>query len=739
MNIQVLNKLIFLSGAIGYSFVMRSVFWCLVLTLLLSLSCRAWADGDIVLADFEQPSYGQWVAAGTAFGPGPARGALPRQKRVEGFLGRGFVNSYHGGDGSTGTLSSPAFEVRRKFITFLIGGGKDPQRLALQLWVDGQLVRSATGASSDPHGSETLEPAFWDVADLAGRTATLRVVDSASGSWGHINVDHILFTDTPPPRLKVDVQREFKAEHRFVHLPIKNGAPKRMLTLFVDGQRVVSNAVELADGKPDWWAPMDVSFWRGRRLTLRVDKLPESSRALISMEHSDELKDASDLYKEPLRGQFHFSARRGWLNDPNGAVFYNGEYHLFFQHNPYGWRWGNMHWGHAVSKDLVHWRELGVKLLPDDMGPMYSGSAVVDLNNTSGFGAAGKPPLVLIYTAAGNPSVQGIAYSTDGRTFTKHAGNPVLGQVTRGSRDPKVLWHEDTQRWVMVLYARQEGKHTVQFFTSPDLKEWTFQSFTAGDVVGTGTFLFECPDFFELAVDGDPSQKRWVLLAADGQYAIGSFDGKHFVPEATHLVGQRGRGYYAAQSFSDVPDSRRVLMGWWKTATPEMPFNQSMTLPHEVRLVSTQNGLRLAFLPVKELESLRVDTRRLDLPPLLAQPAYSIEDLGSELLEIHTEFDPAEAKGLQLNVRGVEVVWDFVRREVSVAGHRAAAPAVSGRQRMIVFIDRTGVELFAADGQVYVPMPLNLDASNRRFSIGAQGGAIRLNAVEVHKLRSAWR
>ncbi len=179
---------------------------------------------------------------------------------------------------------------------------------------------------------------------------------------------------------------------------------------------------------------------------------------------------------------------------------------------------------------------------------MFSGSAVVDWNNSSGFGKDGKPPLVLFYTAAGNPTTQCMAYSTDGRNFTKYSNNPIVKEVTGGNRDPKVIWHEPSKRWVMVLYVEWEKKHTVHFYTSENLKDWTLASIVNGDAPGGG-FLYECPDFFELPVDGDASRKKWVLLGANSDYAIGDFDGKRFLPDSTRLKGHRGRGFYAAQSF----------------------------------------------------------------------------------------------------------------------------------------------------------------------------------------------
>jgi sucrose-6-phosphate hydrolase SacC (GH32 family) len=695
------------------------------------LTSGAVADDDILIADFEEDAYAPWTVTGEAFGPGPARGTLPGQMHVDGFRGKGLVNSFFNGDDTTGTLTSPEFRIERKYITFLIGGGKNEKKPAIQLLVDGDVVRSATGPNDKPGGSETLAPEFWDVSEFASRAAVLRIVDDAQGGWAHINVDHIVQTDTKPKGFVKDAERAFTASARYLHIPVKNGAPKRILTLLVDGQPAVRNDIELADGKPDWWAPMDVSAWRGKQLILRVDKLHEDSAALDAIEHTGALKDAENLYSEPLRGQFHFSARRGWNNDPNGLVFYNGEYHLFFQHNPYGWAWGNMHWGHAVSKDLVDWEELGEKLLPDDMGPMFSGSAVVDWKNSSGFGQDGKPPMVLFYTAAGNPTVQCIAYSTDGRSFTKYGGNPVLKQITAGNRDPKVIWHEPTGRWVMVLYVELRGVHTIHFFTSPNLKDWTFASKTDG--------FFECPDFFQLAVDGDESRKKWVLLGASSEYRVGLFDGVKFISESTKLPGHRGKGFYAGQSFSDVPDERRIFIGWFQTETKGMPFNQSMTVPLELRLTQTEDGPRMTFAPVKELDRLRAKTHRFNSQSLTPGDKNPLEGIPAELVELRVEFEPMDAGELAINIRGAIVSYDSKKQELSVAGQRGAAPLRDGKQRLTIFCDRTGLEVFASDGLCYMPLPSNVNPENRRILLETRGGTANIQSLEVHELRSAWK
>ena len=712
--------------------------------LALAIGCFLTAPvhaDDLMIADFEGDTYAPWTVTGEAFGSGPAHGPLAGQMNVEGFKGKGLVNSFNKGDDSTGSLTSPEFRIERKYLSFLIGGGMSAEKLALQLLVDGKAVRSATGPNDRPGGTEALAQGSWDVSELSGKSATLRIIDEAKGSWGHINVDHIMQTDVKPkgpPPLISNAERSLTASARYLHLPIKNGAPKRLVTLLVDGKVVVRNDIELADGTPDWWAPMEVSEWQGKPVTLRVDKLPEDSTALSSISQSDTVKDSEQMYRESLRGQFHFSPKRGWNNDPNGMVFYNGEYHLFFQHNPYGWGWGNMHWGHAVSKDLVHWQELGDKLLPDTMGPMFSGSAVVDWNNTSGFGKDGKPPLVLIYTAAGNPTVQAIAYSTDGRSFTKYSGNPVLQQITGGNRDPKVFWHEETQKWVMVLYVELQGKHTIHFFTSPNLREWTLASITEG-IAGTA-FLFECPDFFELPIDGDVTKKKWVLLGANSEYAVGTFDGTHFKPEETKLPGHRGRGFYAPQTFSDIPakDGRRIQIGWFQTETRGMSFNQSMTVPLELKLVSTTDGPRMTFSPVKELESLRGKTLALESMALKPGDKNPLDEFQVELLEIRTEIDPGDANEIVFNIRDSMIIYDAKKQELTVNGQRALAPLRDGKLRLTIYCDRTGLEVFASDGLCYMPMPFNCKPENRRILLETRGGSATVLTLEAYELRSAW-
>ena len=313
-------------------------------------------------------------------------------------------------------------------------------------------------------------------------------------------------------------------------------------------------------------------------------------------------------YKEAYRPQFHFTPKTNWTNDPNGLIHYKGEFHLFFQHNPFGIDWGNMTWGHAVSTDLVHWKQLPHAIHPDGLGTIFSGSGVVDWKNTGGFQTGDESVLVNFYTSAGShapkevPFTQSIAYSNDrGRSWTKYEGNPVIEHIERDNRDPKVIWHEPTQKWVMALYLDQND---YALFGSTNLKEWTRLS----DLQIPDT---ECPDIFELPVDGDPDNTKWVFWGAAGKYYVGNFDGTTFIPEGDAQRADHGANFYAAQTWSDVPESdgRRTQIAWMSgSKPPDMPFNQQMSFPCELTLRTTSEGIRLHREPVAEIENIHTYT-----------------------------------------------------------------------------------------------------------------------------------
>ena len=318
---------------------------------------------------------------------------------------------------------------------------------------------------------------------------------------------------------------------------------------------------------------------------------------------------------EPHRPAFHFTPKTGWMNDPNGMVYYEGEYHLFYQYYPDSTVWGPMHWGHAISRDLVSWEHLPIALYPDSLGLIFSGSAVVDWKNTSGFGINGKPPLVAMFThhlmrgeKAGRHDFQyqSLAYSNDkGRTWTKYAGNPVIPNTNaiHDYRDTKVFWYAPDQKWVVVLAA---GDH-IMLYNSPNLKDWTYLS-SFGKDLGAHGGVWECPDLFPLKVQGT-TQEKWVLIqnmnpggpngGSAAQYFIGDFNGKSFILDA-QLTGDlplwldHGRDNYAGVTWSDVPaaDGRRLFIGWmsnWDYAqvVPTKSWRSAMTLPRQLVLAKT--------------------------------------------------------------------------------------------------------------------------------------------------------
>lgn len=529
-------------------------------------------------------------------------------------------------------------------------------------------------------------------------------------------------------------------------LPVTHGAEVRRVNVLADGLRVRYLDIEAAEGEPDYWVWTDISPWCGRELVLEVDGLGSQSPFFAALQQTDTVPDDASMYREALRPQFHFTSRRGWVNDPNGLVFLDGVYHLFYQHNPFGWKWGNMSWGHAVSHDLIHWQERQDALHPDALGTMYSGSAVVDHANTSGLQTGEHPPIVLFYTAAGQhapepvPFTQCLAYSLDsGDTWEKYPGNPVVPHIAGGNRDPKVVWHPVAGHWVMALYLEKRGDEQVfALLVSDNLLDW--KQTQALCLPGSG----ECPDLFELAVDGEPGVSRWVFIGADGAHVIGEFDGRCFVPDGVPRMfycggaATRASGY-AAQTYSDIPpaDGRRILVPWLQTELPGMSFNQQLGAPVVLSLCRDAGDLRLCAQPVREIECLHgpehafVDVH-LDAGGALVCPS------AAELLHARATVTPGSATHVSIEVHGLRVEYDVTASMLECHGNSAPCPLVDGKLDMELLVDRASVEVFAGCGRVYMPVGVVLPELSRPLAVTAVGGAVIVESLRVWELKSAW-
>lgn len=456
-----------------------------------------------------------------------------------------------------------------------------------------------------------------------------------------------------------------------------------------------------------------------------------SSIVLLSCD-SDEIdyQGSKADYTENYRPQIHFSPQKNWMNDPNGMVYLDGEYHLFYQYNPLATVWGNMSWGHAVSKDLLRWEQLPAKLYPDELGDIFSGCAVIDKNNTAGFGENG---LVAIYTSSGQRQTQSIAYSTDrGRTFTKYSENPVLENPGMADfRDPKVFWHEATNKWVMSLATH----HFITFYGSENLIDWDHLSefrYYDGGPFG----IWECPDLFPLEFNGE---KKWVLLvsttnAPNGgtatQYFVGSFDGISFKadPAPYPLWLDYGRDNYAGVTWSNIPeaDGRALFIGWmsnWNYAnqTPTIGFRGAMTLPRSLSLMQhSDNYLLLGSEVVSEIESIASDwnsvfqgaivseSKTVDMG-ISAPPAYELELEFSNIQDANPVIELYNGHGdmvkIELDLINEQLYFDR-RNSGNVSFNsehfpgRFSSPVHSelDKIKLNVFVDQSSVEVFVNNG-----------------------------------------
>jgi fructan beta-fructosidase len=489
-------------------------------------------------------------------------------------------------------------------------------------------------------------------------------------------------------------------------------------------------------------------------------------------------EDRRDQYQEPFRPQFHFSPSKNWTNDPNGPIFYKREYHLFYQYNPFGDVWGHMSWGHAVSPDMVHWRELPVALMEEDGIMMFSGSVVVDWKNTSGLcqSADAKDPSCLIATYTGRTptrQTQNIAFSNDrGRTWTKYKGNPVIDLEMHDFRDPKVFWYQPSGKWIMVTVLAREKK--VRFFASSDLKTWKVLSDFGPEGATAG--VWECPDLFPLPVEGDPTQVRWVLSVninpgaiaggSGNQYFIGSFDGHRFVsenPGSEPLWVDYGKDFYASTSFSDLPDSdgRRIWIGWltnWQYANlePTSPWRGAQSLPRSVGLRKVDGSIRLSQEPIVELKQLRGEHLHITAHGI-TEANRLLRRFHSDTYEVIAELDSGSASEVGFNIRKgaseqTVVGYDPLKGQLFIdrtnsgqvgfskdfPGRHAGPAEIRKQVRMHLFVDRSSVELFGNAGTIVIsdrifPPP---DASG--LELFSKGATAKIRSLDIWILRPAW-
>jgi fructan beta-fructosidase len=469
-------------------------------------------------------------------------------------------------------------------------------------------------------------------------------------------------------------------------------------------------------------------------------------------------------YQEPYRPQFHFSPARNWTNDPNGLVYLDGEYHLFFQFNPSGDLWGHMSWGHAVSPDLIHWRELPVAL-PEENGIMiFTGSTVVDQNNSSGFCVGQKPCLVAIYTghtpeAGSHPALQtqNLAYSNDrGRTWTRYAQNPVLDLHMSDFRDPKVVWSERARRWVMAVSLPND--HKVRFYGSTDLKHWRMLSDFGP--AGATSGQWECPELFELPVESKPGQTRWVLKvglnpgALQGgsgeQYFIGQFDGTRFAnenPPRLTLWTDYGKDCYCALTFNNLPRTQSpVMIGWmnnWQYAAdvPTKPWRGQMTVPRKLALRSTPDGLRLVQNPIDSLEQLRRPWQTgSDTFELRASvPLGNAQEIGWKLLAADGTFTLVgfDREKRQLFVDRTHS-GDISFNKNFAARTSAPLPISGGELKLRILVDRSSIEVFADDGGIAMTNLVFPPAGARGIELYSKGGKPGAVKTDLATLGTIW-
>lgn len=720
-----------------------------------------------VIGNFED-TYAPWtVVSGTAFGTVPATGTFVGQNLVQGWNGAGYVNTFNEGDAPVGVLRSPMFEITEPYICFRLGGGMHSEVLHADLYVDGKRVMSSTAAdftSTSDIAQERLRARSWNVSDWLGDSAYIEIVDATSSGWGHINADDFVFSSRSSSSI-IDNRKLSILTDQYLMVPVQNGSSYSLLTICDStGKELTSQRIRIARDAVDRYLPLYTGGVAGQEIQIILSMDYENS-IFESKLYTDTVSGLTPK-KDNYRPVYHHSPAFGWMNDPNGMVYHDGVYHLFYQHYPYGTYWSDMHWGHATSTDLIHWEQHPIALFPDKYGYMFSGSIVVDEKNTAGFG---EGAFVAVYTSTHPSQAQSLAYSLDkGMTWHKY-GAPVL--YGEGDfRDPKVFWYEPQDCWMLIL----ANGHQVGIYSSPDLKQWKHE-LGWGKGIGAHGGVWECPDLIQVPVEGT-NEMKWVMLVsinpggiAGGsgtQYFIGDFMGNDFVLDTASKSGSLwvdyGKDNYAGVTWSGIRDkeNRPLFIGWmsnwdYSGGTPygTSPFRGQNTFPRALSLVQTPDGLRLKSAPVEQMNNLRSDVE-YSVPITTISSVWQSDPIkpmldGTYLIEMELENVKKSWKltlknsknqfvAVGYNATTNEVYVDRKKSGITNCGNGFATANQVGRlsndesaHQATILVDRSSIELFINGGRMVLTDLAYPSQPYNQLELSPEGGLLNVNQLKV--------
>lgn len=555
--------------------------------------------------------------------------------------------------------------------------------------------------------------------------------------------------------------------NRYMLLPVQENSPEAKIGIIKDNLQVgVYSNVRLARERVDYYVPFELSEYKGEYVTIDIQGVPENAICWRYFKVSDQFDTANT---EKFRPAYHHTPTYGWMNDPNGMFYKDGVYHLFFQYNPYGSMWGNMNWGHSTSTDLVNWKYEGVAIAPDALGTIFSGSCVVDHNNTSGFG---KGAVVAFYTSAkqtpwGDCQMQSMAYSLDnGKTFIKYENNPILTSSEKDFRDPKVFWYAPKEHWVMMLAV---GQH-MEIYSSKNLKEWKKES-SFGEGQGCHSGVWECPDLVELPVEGT-KDKKWVLICninpggpsggSATQYFVGDFDGSTFTnnyPEETKWMDY-GKDHYATVTWNNSPDGRCIALGWmsnWQYANnvPTKQYRSANTIARDLKLFRLNDGLFLKSEPCAEMKEARKESRNIKSVNVNKNESVSLAPLSyNGAYEIEFSINPERAKEVTFSLSNgigdkVLMTYDVVNKtfamdrtksgEVSFSNDFPAVTQMpvgkSKELKLRLFVDKSSIEAFVDNGKFVMTNCVFPSNPYDTITFECDGNRYKVNNINVYKIK----